>query len=405
MSIKDDITKMSLREFICYEDPMQQSPKSKVMRAKIEAAATPVVYFLSFRPPPTDVMNFDGMIREIRSESLQTRDAKVFIHVLFDAKPQCDYAIESTPLSTCVLGSDSSTRHRLPFELPRLGDVLEIQGPPASGKSHLLYLLMIYCIIPTACSSISLGGWNKAAVLFDTDASFDLVRFKQLLTSYLETTLANTDSNTVQLLVKRSLQNLHIFHPGSSIQLAVTLLRLPSYHQTKLPDSEIGILAIDSMSAFYWLDRFTAEQLGATHAPRAHEFTNPLQHVITALQQFHRTHNPLIAFTNWGLTRSHTNPDEGERNVPTYRQHLNPAPALFPNAGAMLEHPFSSGFSLTHHITLSMPTLPQFPVGFSFADTCAQELPVVSTTQIIGDIRSASSFQPRPFTFSIEGRG
>ncbi|EEB93299.1 hypothetical protein MPER_08069, partial [Moniliophthora perniciosa FA553] len=65
------------------------------------------------------------------------------------------------------------------------GHVLEIQGAPASGKSHFIYALLISCISPVTYGDppIALGGWSKAAIIFDTDHSFDLDRFKELLSS------------------------------------------------------------------------------------------------------------------------------------------------------------------------------------------------------------------------------
>ncbi|KAJ3936338.1 MAG: hypothetical protein NXY57DRAFT_985876 [Lentinula lateritia] len=334
-------------------------------------------------------MNFNKMIQDIHSEPLQT--------LLSTAR--CEESIPLKIYTSETDALDSSMRQGMSSNFPRLGDVLEIQGPPASGKSHLLYLLMIICIIPTTYASTSLGGWGKVTILYDTGATFDLARFQQLLTSHLTTALKNKDSNDVQILVKRSLQNLHIFRPSSSIQLAATLFRLPSYHQINLPDSEIGILAIDSMSAFCWADRFTAEQLRATPTSRMNESHNPLKHVIVALQQFHHTHKPLIVFTNWGLTPEGI---EDERGLSSYRQHLNPPPALFSavEVSATSEHSFASALRLTFHITLSMAKVPQFPVDLSFTDASTQRSS--ATRQITGIIRSARSSQASRITFNIE---
>ncbi|KAJ3750228.1 hypothetical protein DFH05DRAFT_1531800 [Lentinula detonsa] len=327
------------------------------------------------------------MIQEIRSEPLLTvRTPPTYEAPALNYFPASIFRSEPLNIHATKAGSlDSSISQGLPFALPRLGDVVEIQGPPASGKSHLLYLLMCICIIPTTHASISLGGWDKVVLFFDTDASFDLVRFERLLTSHLEAAL-NTNISTVQQLVKRSLKNLHIFRPTSSIQLAATLLCLPSYHHTKLPDSEIGILAVDSMSAFYWLDRFTAEQLRATNVPGVKELTNPLQHVITALQRFHRTHRPLVVLTNWGLTSTQSNFGIDRRGVPTYRQHLNPPPALFPDLEADSAPVHSFILPLTLHITLSMSPCPN----------------PSTICQILGVVRSAISSQTNRFTFNIE---
>lgn len=304
-----------------------------------------------------------------------------------------------------VFEKGSLTRLETPLDSLCLGDVLEIQGPPSSGKSQLLYRMLVACIIPNTCGSISLGGWDKVAILFDTDASFSLSRLKQLMTSHLESALKHTiDPDSIQMLVKQSLQNLHVFSPHSSAQLAATLLHLPSYHRTKLPNSEIGILAVDSMSAFYWPDRFTAEQLRPT-THRVNTTSNPLHHVVVALQRFHRSHKPMIVLTNWDLTPTKT-ANVNDSNTPTYRQHLVPPPAVFRNKD-LDEFDFSSiSLPLTYHIGLSIPPVPQLPAESSFADVCAQESSRASTSrknQLLGVIHSATNSQTSQFTFGIEG--
>ncbi|KAJ3719779.1 hypothetical protein FB446DRAFT_715314 [Lentinula raphanica] len=339
-------------------------------------------------------MDFNQMIQEIGLESL--------LSALSSVRREA----ESETLDFITTRSSNptpSTRQELSFSLPRLGDVVEIQGPSASGKSHLLYLLVIICIIPTTYASISLGGWDKAAILFDTDASFDPTRFRRLLTSHLGTALSDKDSDVGEQLVKRSLQNLHIFCPASTTQLAATLLSLPSYHHTHLPDSEIGILAIDSMSAFYWSDRFAAEQLHTTNPSTPKESANPFRHVVTALQRFHRSHKPLVIFTNWGLTPAQSSPATDVQEVLTYRQHLNPPPALFPIPEAPAVHSSSGALPLTLHIVLSVPPLQQIVVGSSAEDAWAQQLAGTRTNSaILGVVRSSNSSQTSKFTLDIQ---
>ncbi|KAF9068107.1 hypothetical protein BDP27DRAFT_1448733 [Rhodocollybia butyracea] len=321
-------------------------------------------------------MDFNRMIQEVQSESLQTLLAQV----------RCE---DSPPLNIDLDAHHSSTRQETPLDSLHLGDVLEIVGQPGSGKTHLLYLLMIACIIPTTYSSVTIGGWDKVTVLFNTDASFDLARFKHLLTSRLAAIMKTpSESDAVQLLVERSLRNLHLFSPNSSTQLAETLLYLPSYHRTKLSESEIGILAIDSISAFHWSDRFTAEQLRST---AAHRVSNPFHHVVTALCRFYSTHKPMVILTNWGLTKTTESPL-------AFRQHLNPPPALFavtPNSSSFTALP------LTLHITLSTQPVSQIPVHFSLADACAQGSQMTSRpAQAV--IRSAGGSQISHFAFTVE---
>ncbi|KIK71163.1 hypothetical protein GYMLUDRAFT_33297 [Collybiopsis luxurians FD-317 M1] len=334
-------------------------------------------------------MDFNQMIQEIHSQSLQSLLATV-------------RSEESEPLNLQTSKFDASeTRHHSPFDNLRLrrGDVVEIQGPPASGKTHLLYFLIIKCVIPTTYLSISLGGWDKVAVIFDTDASFDMARFERLLTSHLKVALEAipVSDKVIELLVNQSLRNLHLFCPNSSVQLAATLLHLPSYHKNKLPEAEIGMVGLDSLSAFYWPDRFTSEQLRHTNR-RSMEWDNPFRHVVTALERLHCTHKPMIIFTNWGLTQAKaTDVDENTLGI-MYRQHLNPSPALLRNvdvANSMISLP------LTMHITLSLPAAHQLPVNLLFIDVCEHEFSGKSSGRCVGVVRFADSSEASQFTLAV----
>ncbi|KAF5377455.1 hypothetical protein D9615_005308 [Tricholomella constricta] len=235
------------------------------------------------------------------------------------------------------------------------GDVIEIQGAPSSGKTHLLYHLLINCITPSGHHSINLGGWDKAAVVFDMDHSFDIVRFNRLLQGRL-TRLMGGSASAIEAIAQRSLEKLRIFRPCSSSQLAVTISHLAEYQSTHLPNEEIGIVAIDSMSAHYWPDRFFAEQIRTAAASPEHPRNvdiPPLQHVLLALESFRRSHGPVILLTNWGLHLvSNSNPI-------LYRQHLHPFPAPFPHSHPPTPHhdvnatiPQENLLRLTCHITL-----------------------------------------------------
>jgi DNA-repair protein XRCC2 len=290
--------------------------------------------------------------------------------------------------------------------------VIEIQGPASSGKTHLLYHLIITCITPLAHPPITLGGWDQAAIIFDTDGTFNVHRLRQLLISRLSR-LASRSGDTlleapqIEEIAMRALGKLHIFHPNSSIQLAATLLHLPAFHASKLRDSDIGLLAIDSISSFHWPDRFTVEQIRASphlttgsHA----NFVSPLQHVLIALQKFRLSHGPVIVFTNWGLN---TLPNDS-----LYRQHLQPFPVLdnlHDNGIAapeviMNNCPSTSGSTqvipLTHHITL--PFVPFTQIQFpEEAETQEKLKEVVETNEVVGVIRTAGSSRVGRFMFQI----
>uniref|UniRef100_A0A0W0G2N5 RecA family profile 1 domain-containing protein n=1 Tax=Moniliophthora roreri TaxID=221103 RepID=A0A0W0G2N5_MONRR len=290
------------------------------------------------------------------------------------------------------------------------GHVLEIQGAPASGKTHLIYALLMSCIIPVTYgdAAIALGGWSKAAIIFDTDHSFDLGRLKELLTSRLALPLkSDRHSESLQTLVDRCLKSVHIFRPTTSAQLASALLHLPLYHTTHLPDAQIGMIAIDSISAFYWPDRFHVEQMRLTRKPE--QAAHHLRHVLTALQRFRLSHKPLMVLSNWGLTlTSHT---DSPSNAAFYKQHLHPFPSPFAENGdpvgatAVADPPHDNSLTVTHHITLtSTPALePRHGPGYSVDSEGEEGLGKRERGCVAGRVRIPGVPEITHFNFAIKG--
>ncbi|KAJ7631099.1 hypothetical protein FB45DRAFT_917493 [Roridomyces roridus] len=169
------------------------------------------------------------------------------------------------------------------------------------------------------------------------------------------------------------LNNLHVFFPASSAQLAASIKHLPEYHKSQIADAGIGIVAVDSLSAWYWQDRFTAEQLALPSASTA------LQHVLAALQSFRVSHHPVTILTNHGLTTIEN------YNKPTpvfYKQHLPSLPAAPPEGSHIV--PSNIILPLTHHVTLN-PTPTPFPPLY-----CTPSLPNLGGgggREVVGYIR------------------
>lgn len=231
-----------------------------------------------------------------------------------------------------------------PPVLPALhrGDVIEIQGPAASGKTHLLYhILLSFLVSPDADAEEQI-----AAVVYDTDTSFDIQRFRHLLLSRISRLPSRTLDPHES--VRRSLARLHVFRPTSLTQLAASIANLPAHHSSHMLNQEIAVLAIDSISSFYWPDRFSAEQL-RNFAPEKAK-APPLHHVCSAIQSVRRSHAPLVVLTNWAL---HSAPSHSRS---LYTQHLHPFPALEDAIAGLGATVFSSPFRLTHHIALSSPS-------------------------------------------------
>ncbi|KAG8078610.1 hypothetical protein GUJ93_ZPchr0007g5804 [Zizania palustris] len=68
--------------------------------------------------------------------------------------------------------------HRAPL---RPGNVVEIAGPSNSGKSQLLLVAAVQCILPKEWKGVYLGGLGKAVMYLDLDCRFDVLRLAQIL--------------------------------------------------------------------------------------------------------------------------------------------------------------------------------------------------------------------------------
>ncbi|KAH0838396.1 hypothetical protein J3R83DRAFT_6703 [Lanmaoa asiatica] len=278
------------------------------------------------------------------------------------------------------------------------GDVIEIQGPASSGKTHLLYHILLSFLVPVSPSADA----QIAAVVYDTDGSFDIQRFRHLLLSRI----SRLPSSTLdpQESVRRSLARLHLFRPTTLIQLAASIANLPAYHSSHMPNQEIAVLAIDSISTFYWADRFSVEQLRniAPEKVNSVPMAPPLHHVLNVIQSVRRSHGPLAVLTNWALNSA---PSRAESS---YKQHLHPFPVLEDDLGAKVlgntDHSSSSPFRLAHHITLSSPSsnsLPLAPLDDVLLHEARHTKGIIDNRRVHCLTRSSGTRDTVCFTFQI----
>ena len=192
--------------------------------------------------------------------------------------------------------------------------------------------------------------------MFDTDGTFDIHRLQTLLRMRLPHSFPS-DENTPGQIISVALRNVHIFRPKSSSQLAAGLANLSSYHVCNLPTSEIALLAVDSASSYYWLDRLAAERhipprVMDPATPLPTTSNNPLQTILTALRSFHRTHYPVILILNWVPS-----PISAAGNIPAvqlYKQYLPSSSTLVNRTSLFPDHNRAMHFFLTHQITLDL---------------------------------------------------
>ncbi|KXN89923.1 DNA repair protein XRCC2, partial [Leucoagaricus sp. SymC.cos] len=238
----------------------------------------------------------------------------------------------ASPLGpTLIPGLDEHLDKTRPAFSCKRGDVIEVQGPAASGKSHLFYYLLINCILPPSYSSQIFNGWGKAAILLDADHKFNIQRFDQLLRSRLRRLLPGNTS-MIEAVTTEALGRLHVFRPTSSHQLAATVQHLPMYLATNLPEEDLGILAVDSITAFYWPDRYILEEARAGNLTRPiTRSQSPLNLALAALHSFARSHGPLILLSTWDLGPT--------SKIESRRRPRSSAPVIHPDTDKLERHP------------------------------------------------------------------
>lgn len=130
---------------------------------------------------------------------------------------------------------------------PDCGDVVELFGTEGTGKTELLYHLLCRCVLPEAA-----GGLQVDVVFVDTDYSLDMLRLVSILDSRLNAAFSSMSGQLNEEVLSSCLSRLLVVHCSSSSQLLLTLHFLET---SLLSRPGLSLLIIDSISAFYWLDR------------------------------------------------------------------------------------------------------------------------------------------------------
>ncbi|KAJ8010667.1 hypothetical protein DPEC_G00077490 [Dallia pectoralis] len=132
---------------------------------------------------------------------------------------------------------------------PVPGDVVEFHGPEGSGKTETLLHLVSHCILPA-----DRGGQEVEVMFVDTDYHFDMLRLVTILEQRLGEDAIEEEGFAAasEEQVRACLARLYVVHCSTSVQLLLTLHHLEN---TFCSRPALCLLVLDSISAFYWLDR------------------------------------------------------------------------------------------------------------------------------------------------------
>ncbi|XP_057972454.1 DNA repair protein XRCC2 homolog isoform X2 [Malania oleifera] len=178
--------------------------------------------------------------------------------------------------------------HRLPL---RVGNVVEIVGPSPSAKTDILIQASVNCILPKEWNGVHYGGLECLVFYIDLDCNFDILRLSQSLKhrimeangAYSE--IYGDKNNDVwnyetkeescviynEELFAACMRRFLYMRCYDSFEFLSTLKTL--HYQLRKEREEQGVsiyfLMIDSIGAFYWVDRASTSLLmGASNRKR-----------------------------------------------------------------------------------------------------------------------------------------
>ncbi|NWU61705.1 XRCC2 protein, partial [Pterocles burchelli] len=181
---------------------------------------------------------------------------------------------------------------------PVHGDVIEFHGPEGTGKTEMLYHLTARCIIPK-----SAGGLEVEVMFIDTDYHFDMLR--------LVTILENRLAQRTEEVIKQCLGRLFLVNCNSSTQLLLTLYSLENMF---CAHPSLCLLILDSISAFYWIDRSNGGESLNLQEMNLKKCANFLEKLV-------REHHLALFATTQTLMQKSTSTNSAESFFPLKLQH------------------------------------------------------------------------------------
>ncbi|XP_071943754.1 DNA repair protein XRCC2-like [Antedon mediterranea] len=210
-------------------------------------------------------------------------------------------------------------RHLFPCNFPKPGEVIEIHGSSATGKTELLMNLMSKCILPKRWKGIEIDGFEAEVLFIDTDYKFSVMKLHQMLKKQLlkiinlksveefsssssgdtkrqkqtdsssmgEAVKVKIDESVLEELVKSSLDRLYLVKCSSTNQLLITLHSIEAIFSQH---PQLTVLMLDNLSAFYWEDRIRT----GDNWTKFEELNNK---VLTLLQTLIKEYNLVLFLT------------------------------------------------------------------------------------------------------------
>lgn len=117
---------------------------------------------------------------------------------------------------------------------------------------------IVRSILPDYWNDIHLSGHDAGVIFIDTEMKFSILRLVNLLEKYIlkkvteSSVPSNIESDKLESFIMKCLKNLHVILCPDSEKFVITLNSLESLLAN---NPNISSIMIDSISAFYWIDR------------------------------------------------------------------------------------------------------------------------------------------------------
>ncbi|KAL7156072.1 hypothetical protein ABFS83_03G118700 [Erythranthe nasuta] len=190
--------------------------------------------------------------------------------------------------------------HRLPL---RVGNVVEIVGPSPSAKTLILIQAAINCILPKEWKGVQYGGLERSVFFIDLECRFDVYSVAQALERRIirangSRSKQNKDEFDKELFASCMGRFLYT-RCYNSFEFLATLktLHFQLQKEKEKRTSDVYMLMIDSIGAFYWMDRALPSSSSGSNNRKSISLQTVAETIVHEIQRLVLMHPMIVLAT------------------------------------------------------------------------------------------------------------